>query len=52
MKRFFIIFTIAVIVIVLSCIFLGEWDGLLYIIWETWAVVGIAAHIEKRRLQK
>ena len=52
MKRFLIIFTVAVIVIILSCIFLREWDGVYYIIWETWAVVGVAAKVEKDRLDR
>ena len=52
MKTYFIIFTVAVILITLACIFLWEWDGIYYIIWGLWAVVAISARITRQRLDK
>lgn len=50
MKRFFIFAAVMVAIIAISCIFLWEWDGLLYIIWLALAAVGIYVYYLKRKL--
>lgn len=49
MKRFFIFAAVMVAIIAISCIFLWEWDGLLYIIWLALAAVGIYVYYLKRK---
>ena len=49
-KRFAIVCLVVLIIDGVAAIFLWEWDGIYYIIWGTWAVVGIYADYMKRKL--
>ena len=51
MKRYLIFTAVVAVLIALACLFLWNWDGLIYIIWQLYAADIIYAYIIRRRLE-
>ena len=52
MKLYYIVLIVAIVLIVLACIFLWEWNGFVYLVIGIWTIVAIVAKITKKRLGK